>query len=172
MSRSDIARHLGKIEQLVKDIDRFVPAARKETSDLRADLAGLIVVAATASYETCVKEIIINFANSHHVRFGEFASNNYKNLNSRISIKDLRSYAKLFGSNVGDRFNNSLSIKSKTINERLGQKIESHYENILSWRHAFAHSWARNTTVEEAIKTHRFAIRVIYAFDEALNKKG
>lgn len=171
MARGELASHLGRIEKLVREIDHFVSPDRKDASEFRADLAGLLVVAIAASYESCIKEILINFAYKRHVAFGTYTSNNYGRLNSRIAITDLHGYAKLFGDGVHQRFKAGLARRSGVINTRLGQKIEEHYQNILSWRHAFAHSWARNTTVEEVIRTHRFAIRVIYSFDEAFSEE-
>jgi RiboL-PSP-HEPN len=167
MARGELGSHFQKIDKLVQEISHLVPAKTPEANEFRADLAGLLVVAIAASYEACVKEILVRFAAKHHEIFGEFAGNHYRKLNSKISIGDLNGYAKLFGAPVYNNFQTTLKVRSETINRRLGQRIEDHYGNILGWRHAFAHSWARNTTVEEVTKTHRFAIRVIYSFDEA-----
>jgi hypothetical protein len=167
MSRGELHHHFYKIEKLTKEMSQFVPAKTPEANEFRADLAGLLVVAIAASYESCVKEILINFAAKRHVIFGEFASNHYNRLNSKIRVKDLSAYSKLFGSATHDKFWQGLKRRSEAIRARLGQHIEGHYENILDWRHAFAHSWARNTTIEEITITHRFASRVIYCFDDA-----
>jgi hypothetical protein len=108
-------------------------------------------------------------ASSHNVAFGNFAVNNYSRLNSRVSIKDLHGYAKTFDSRVRDRFRTFLDQRKRQIDARLGKNIESAYGQILSWRHDFAHAGIRNTTIEEALATHRFAKRVLYVFDRAFN---
>ena len=144
-----------------------MPAKTPQASEFRADLAGLLVVAIAASYEACIKDILISFATRHHSVFGEFATNQYSRLNSKITISDLNSYCKTFSKSRHESFKQLLKQRSDKINERLGQRIENHYANILGWRHAFAHSWVRSTTVEEVIRTHKFAIRIIYCFDQA-----
>jgi hypothetical protein len=62
-----------------------------------------------------------------------------------------------------------LDRRKKQIDQRLGKSIVESYSQILSWRHAFAHAGTRNTTIEEAIATHRLAKRVLYTFDRAFN---
>ncbi|MCX5497733.1 HEPN domain-containing protein [Kaistia dalseonensis] len=169
MPRADLDRHFNRIEQLVSEIRQHVPVDRIDAGQLRADLAGLLVVSIAASYETCVKETLFNYANKHHAAFGNFTFNNFKKLNSRISIPDLYKYTETFDSDVNIRFKSLISKRRKNIDKKIGKNIESNYTQILNWRHAFAHAWARNTTIEEAIVTHRLAKRVLYSFDEAFN---
>jgi hypothetical protein len=138
-------------------------------AQFRADLAGLLVVSMAASYESCVKETLVTFASSHHAVFGNFTSNNYQRLNSRIAIHDLHRYAGTFDDGVRNRFKILLDQRKRKIDARIGRNIESSYSQILSWRHDFAHAGIRNTTIEEAVSTHRLAKRVLYAFDEAFN---
>lgn len=169
MPRADLDVHFNRIEQLVAEMRRFVPGDVVETAEFRADLAGLLVVSMAASYENCVKETLVTFASSHHSAFGNFTSNNYKRLNSRISIGDLYRYAGTFDDDVRDKFINLLDNRKKKIDFRIGKNIETSYKQILSWRHDFAHAGIRNTTIEEAMTTHRLAKRVLYVFDEAFN---
>lgn len=170
MSRADLDEHLKKIDALSDEIIRHVPHHTSQAVEFRADLAGLLVVAIAASYETCVKDTLIRFASRHHDFFGEFVENNYMKLNSRINIKDLHSYAKTFGCGINNKFKEKLNLRKKKLNDRIGQDIENRYLQILSWRHDFAHGWVRNTTVEEAMITHKLAKRVLYIFDEAFNE--
>jgi hypothetical protein len=111
----------------------------------------------------------VTFATNHHIAFGNFTSNNYKRLNSRISISDLYQYAAIFDDGVRERFKSLLDKRKRRIDARIGKNIEASYKQILSWRHDFAHAGIRNTTIEEAVTTHRLAKRVLYAFDEAFN---
>jgi hypothetical protein len=169
MPRADLDLHFDRIEQLVVEMQQFVPSNKIETAQFRADLAGLLVVSMAASYESCVKETLVTYATSHHVAFGNFATNNYAKLNSRISLSDLHGYAKTFDSGVHDRFGKLLDRRKKVIDNRLGKSVVASYGQILSWRHAFAHAGIRNTTIEEAMATHRLAKRVLYVFDQAFN---
>lgn len=171
MARSDLDAHFDRIEELVREMSQFVPVSQLGAAPFRADLAGLLVVSIAASYETCVKETLVNFANRHHEAFGNFAANNYKKMNSRIGLGDLHLYTVTFSDDVRDRFKGLLGARKKAIEGRIGKNIESSYSQILEWRHAFAHAGTRSTTIEEAIATHRLSKRVLYSFDEAFNGK-
>jgi hypothetical protein len=169
MPRADLDLHFDRIERLVVEMQQFVPSDKIETAQFRADLAGLLVVSMAASYESCVKETLVTYATGHHVAFGNFATNNYSKLNSRISLSDLYGYAKTFDSGVHGRFGQLLDRRKKVIDNRLGKSIVASYRQILSWRHDFAHAGIRNTTIEEAMVTHRLAKRVLYVFDQSFN---
>lgn len=171
MARLDLDQNFRKIDDLISEINRkFPPDDAYDIVQLRADLAGLLVVAMAATYETCVKETICNYATGRHDDFGRFAVRNYERLNSRIQVNDLYNYCRLFGPNIKDKFKTKLDARRKKISERTGKNIESSFRQILDWRHDFAHAWNRSTTIEEAEKTHRFAKRVLYAFDEAFSE--
>lgn len=159
---------LGRIDVLGKHIGDFVPA-NPNALEFRADLAGLMVVAIAAAYESCVKETLTRFADRKHESFGLFAQNNYSKLNSRISLADLYGYARLFGNEIHNKFGELLEIRRNKLEVRIGRNITASYKQILSWRHDFAHAGVRNTTVEEAIATHHLAKRVLYAFDDAFS---
>lgn len=169
MSRPDLDVHFDRIEQLVKEMTHFVPSNIIGFGQFRADLAGLLVVSIAASYESCVKDTLIAYANRHHAAFGTFTLNNYKKLNSRITVSDLHQYSSLFDDGVANKFKTILADRKKRIDARIGKNIEACYKQILSWRHDFAHAGIRNTTIEEAMATHRLAKRVLYSFDEAFN---
>lgn len=167
MTRDILEPHLAKIEELSAEIILNVPIGDTKTTIFRADLAGLLVVAAVSTYEACVKDILINYANAHHPAFGSFATNNFAKLNSRIAIGDLNSYTKLCDGRIHGNFKDGLKLRRDKINHKIGKDIMKSYEQMLSWRHDFAHAWIRNTTVEEAMITHTLAKRVIYSFSAA-----
>lgn len=167
MPRADLDVHFDRIEKLVAEMEQYVPPDTKGIAGFRADLAGLLVVTISASYESCVKETLVSYAGRHHIAFANFATNNYRKLNSRISIGDLHGYTGTFDENVSIRFRTLLSDRRRRIDGRIGKNIEKSYQQILNWRHDFAHTGARNTTIEEAVSTHRLAKRVLYAFDDA-----
>jgi hypothetical protein len=169
MPRTDIGTHLGKIDALVREVDELVPSGSYRTTQFRADLAGLLAVTIAATYETCVKETLIGHAGQHHRAFGEFASRHYKKINSRIREKDLVVYCKLFGDDIHNSFKISINKRKDRIKKFTGQNISDNYENLLNWRHEFAHSWSRITTMEEVYRTHRIGSHVILAFNEAFH---
>ncbi|QVM88977.1 hypothetical protein I0D68_19975 [Pseudomonas lalucatii] len=88
-------------------------------------------------------------------------------MNSKINLQDLRGYARKFDEILEKKFNNELL----RIKGRLGeQPIDDWYEQLLTWRHAFAHAGQRSTTIEEVFRAHQFAKYVLFAFYKAFTE--
>lgn len=170
MARSDMDEILRRSTSLGDEIKEFVSYDPKSIQ-FRADLAGLLVVAMAASYETCVKETLVGFATKTHSEFGNFIQNHYEKLNSRISLSDLFKYTKTFDARINARFRTLINSRKDRLLSKTGIDFTASYQKILDWRHAFAHTGARNTTVEEALQTHLYAKRVPYLFHEAFNNE-
>lgn len=166
MSKSDIKLILARPDSLALEIKEFVSEDAK-TIGFRADLAGLLVVSMAASYEACVKETLMSYAARHHAQFGNYAQNQFAKLNSRISMNELNGYARTFDSKVHRRFTELISHRKGRMKTKIGRDFTDAYAQILSWRHDFAHAGIRNTTISEALLTHRLAKRVLLAFDDA-----
>jgi hypothetical protein len=163
MPRADLDLQFSRIDDLITEINGLVPSGSYRAVQFRADLAGLLVVAMAATYETCVKEVLYEYANRHALR-------NYEKLNSRVQIRDLKKYCELFDPAIQVRFKSRLAAKKKSLLDRVGKNIETSYEQILSWRHDFAHAGIRQTTIEEAAATHRVGKRILYIFDDAFHR--
>ena len=165
MPRCDLDAHFSQIDVLISEANAIVPPSSYKNTKFRADLAGLLVVAIAATYETCVKEILFEYADSKHNAFGAFARKNYQRLNSKIRVNDLTYYCELFEPSIRINFKSRLAIRKRNLLDRVGINIETSYEQILTWRHDFAHARIRNTTIEEAARTHSAGKRVLYVFD-------
>jgi len=172
MNRAEIRDTLDRINSLAAEVESHVPAENGALADFRADLAGLLVVTACATYETCVKQIIYNYAGRHSPIFKIYAENKYNKINSRIDVGDLHAYAKTFHPNLGTLFKNNLSRTCAAYLDRTSVDIKQSYSQMLEWRHSFAHTGARVTTVEEALRHHRYAKRVIFTFADTLQNFG
>ena len=169
MSRLDLNSNFNRIKTLVSEIEQFAPVDDMRMISFRGDLAGLLVVLIVATYENCVKDTLVSYAYRYNDKFGEFTSNNFDKLNSRIAVGDLYSYAKVFGNSTHQSFKQLLSSRKKRIQNFTGQNVEKSYESLLGWRHNFAHTGNKTTTVEEAVRTHQFAKHVLYSFDDAFS---
>lgn len=169
MPRREIDEQLSRIDMMFAEANTFVPAATPAATEFRADLAGLFVVTIAATYESCVKEILVGFASRHHAAFGSYATLKYAKLNSRIGMSDLHGYTKIFEPAAAVKFKQELKRLKEKVGQRTGKDIEKSYEQILSWRHDFAHAGKRNTTLEEAAATHTLGKRIIYAFGAAFD---
>lgn len=150
-------------------MEKFVPIGTKGTDSFRADLAGLLVVTIAACYEDCVKATLVGHAAKRHVDFEEFTERNFSRLSSRIKVNDLHQYAKLFGGAAEGRFKEKLKTKRDQISNRTGVNIEKRYQQILDWRHDYAHAGVKNTTINEALSFHVYGLRVLYCFNEAFD---
>ena len=167
MPKSNLFAITRRVDDLASEMEKFVPINMKGTDGFRADLAGLLVVTISACYENCVKTTLVEYAAKRHVDFAEFTERNFSRLSSRVKVNDLHGYAKLFGGNAEERFREILRSKRKQISDRTGINIEKRYQQILDWRHDYAHGGIKNTTISEALEFHRFGIRVLYCFNEA-----
>ena len=171
MSRLELNSNFNRIKTLVSEIEQFAPVDNTRGISFRGDLAGLLVVLMVATYENCVKNTLVSYAYSCNDKFGDFTLNRFDRLNSRIAVGDLNYYAKMFGKSTHQSFKRLLSSRKERIQNFTGQNVEESYQLLLVWRHNFAHTGNRITTVEEAVRTHRFAKHVLYSFDDAFNER-
>lgn len=171
MNRLDVIEELKRIDRLAAEIDKYAPAAAAKSFDFRADLAGLLTVMVCASYENCVKAIIQDYAGRGSPLFRLYTENQYNKINSKIDINDLKKYTKNFHPDIAAHFETSLRTKNDYFLKRTKVSIKSRYSQILRWRHDFAHTGIRVTTVEEVIDHHRYAQRVIITFADSFSTK-
>ena len=169
MSLSDLEVHLNRVDSIVTKINNFVPENKIGTTEFRADLAGLLVVAMVASYESCVKEVLWQYASTKHSDFATFTNNNFDKLNSKIAINDLHKYAKLFNNAINENFKKILNERKEQILKDSKKDIKCEYQQILKWRHDFAHAGKHNTTINEAITFHNHGKEVLFCFARAFN---
>ncbi len=169
MPRSSLLPIIGRIDDLASEMNRFVPIDEAGATGFRADLAGLLVVTIAACYEDCVKTTLVEHAAKRHTDFENFTEKNYSRLSSRVKINDLQRYANLFGPATNNRFRTILGSRQHRISDRTGVSIKKSYEQILDWRHDYAHGGIKHTTIDEALKFHLFGKRVLYCFNEAFD---
>lgn len=170
MPRSDLDIHFNKIDKLLKEIESLVPNENVSLVQFRSDLAGLLVVAIAATYENCVKEILYEHANQYHIAFGDFAYRNFERLNSKIKVNNLEDYCKLYNDSIFNEFRKNIKTKKSLILQKTRKNIVQSYEQILNWRHDYAHALISNITIEDAAAMHLLGKRVIYIFDNAFSQ--
>ncbi|WJM85162.1 HEPN domain-containing protein [Dickeya chrysanthemi] len=181
MAISDVSQIISEMKFLVSNINSYVPAGTPSNNVFRSELSGLLIVSLAATYENCVKEVIIQHAESHHPAFGKYAEKQYDKLNSRVSLNDLYGYTGRLGNNLTEKFNKELlkaerrtSANNVPMNTN-GQpsynkfRIVKEYQRLLECRHAFAHARQKTTTIEDAFEMHRYGRFVILAFTRALS---
>ena len=135
--------------------------------------AGLYAVSSAAVLELALKEIIIDFARSRDLVFGEYVATRYKRLNGRISMDDIKNeHLKPFGSEYLKAFGRIVRwIDNYSIKRRRGSLISS-YENLLECRHKFAHEGQTTCTYEEVKFGFESGKKIMACLNRALQKPG
>jgi hypothetical protein len=132
-------------------------------------LASLLNVTICAAYENCVKIVLHNYAAKQSSLFEVYTKNQYKKINSRINTDDLYKYAATFHPSINTIFSRKLKYYKDYYLNRTNEDIVKSYDQILKWRHDFAHTGQRVTTVEEVLKYHKIGKRVILLFSDAFS---
>ena len=167
--KRDVDAHFVWIKRIIKEIDTYVPESVVGTEAFRSDLAGLLCVTIAAAYENSAKDSMIRCAATRHLDFEFFVSKNFDRLNSRVRVHDLKKYASLFSQDGGSSFSLALKQRKARILGSSRVNCEASFEQLLDWRHGYAHSGQLNTTISEVVKSHRAAKHILYAFEQALN---
>lgn len=112
--------------------------------------AGLYAVSSAAVLELALKEIVVEFARSRDVVFGEYLASRYETLNGRIKLANIRDeHLRPFGGIFLDRFNRLLKwLDNWSLKCQRGAVISS-YGNLLTCRHTFAHEGKTTCTYQE-----------------------
>jgi RiboL-PSP-HEPN len=170
MAITELKAEFDKVDALAKSMANVAPISDPSLVSLRADFAGLLTVAMAASYENCVKQVILAYCDRHHSRFRQYAENKYSQLSSKVRVEHLHGYANDFGDDVAGAFKEDFACTKKRIEFYTGKNIEASLKQVMKWRHDFAHAWKQTTTLEEAITTHRYAKQVFIVFSKSFSK--
>lgn len=172
MKRSDVIAYTEGINKVAEHSERFAPANLRGVNEFRAELGGLLTVLVASSYENIVKQVLVDYASRHNDTFGRFTESAFDRLDSRIKVADLHKYCKHGGLKVSVSFKRILGHRRELYQTISRVEMEKSYERLLKWRHAYAHAGVKNTTIEEAMRTHREALPVLFAFAEAFEENA
>lgn len=162
--------HLNWAEALTREVLRNAPSPSPVTDTYRADLAGLLSTAYIAAFECCIKEIFINFAASKHKIAGNMAGYHFEQINSKIHWQVIGDkYAGQFGVNYRKKYYELIADEETVVFKNEKVSLKKTYENLLTWRHAFAHEGKKLATLEEVSKAFPVAKRIIFKVDEAMS---
>ena len=102
---------------------------------------GFVAVAAVTVYELAIKDIFVEFSQKKHKVFGAYARSTFDRMNGRIKLSALRGeHIAKFGQRYKDRFDGKLELAEKVSLKANGTSLKSSYENVIVWRHSFAHA--------------------------------
>jgi hypothetical protein len=167
-----INENLVHLRELKRDFASRIDGSSNGDERLLNELAGMFAVTVVASYEGIVKETLISHAGRVHVKYEHFIQNEFGQMNSRITINDLKRYSNKFGldraSDTGKAgqtiFHEAIRKRTPVIEKRYRTAFEKSYEKLFSWRNQYAHQRAAVATLDEVYNSHRVAKHVIIEF--------
>lgn len=134
---------------------------------------GFISVSAVTVYELAIKDIFCEFSTKKHKVFGNFTQNYFDRLNGRIKTNELTdNHLKRFGEKYIKRFKALIKKADEKSVRNDRTSILSCYNNVIQWRHDFAHKGIvpSNATYEEATKSYKIGKKVITCLAETMRR--
>jgi hypothetical protein len=171
-----VTEHFYHIRILSQQINLRLSGETTDERRLSNELAGMFAVTVVATYESIVKDTLISYAGTFHSKYKDHVINDYDRLNARISIDDLRTYSRRFGlsewSGSGVKKNSTtfhkvLFEKRAVVERRFRKDLVISYNNLFTWRNAYAHERATPATFKDVYESHRVAQYVIRSFVKA-----
>ena len=163
--------HFKRVDEVVDHLHTFVPQLPDPL--MQSNYTGFTCVLAATVYELAVKQILCDFATKKHKVFGAFTTATFQRINGRIKTRELVSqHVKRFGDKYEKRLKRQLAKKEHDILRRDGVSIRSCYNNIVSWRHAFAHegTMPTNATFDEASKSYKYGKVVLECLHDSMKR--
>jgi Rad3-related DNA helicase len=165
----NIQSKLDSQKKLANSINRKIPDdGTPDCALVRSELAGLLVVSTVAKYERCVFDIIHHYTDNIDQRFSYYAIDRYDRLNSRIKIDDLCKLLRLFDEKKKKKKFLTLKGAEEKRAKRDGYNINTAYNQMLSWRHEYAHRGVTSATIKDILDHHQHAQRIIQCFKKSL----
>ena len=171
---SDIlSENFQHIRNLARDVEERLQGTSSADQRIRNEIAGMFAVTIAASYESIIKETVVNYAGGFHPKYRDHVEKDFNKINARISLSDLKEYSRRFGLKewVGHgvkqnstTFHRVLQEKRVVVERRFRADLFTSYESIFRWRHAYAHERATSATFSDVYKAHRVAQYVIRSF--------
>ena len=131
---------------------------------LASRYTGFVAIAAVTVYELAVKEILCGFGDKKHVVLGHFTRRYFDQINGRIRYNVLHErYVAAFGDKYVRRFKKEIDRVEKATLRAKKKSILTSYDNIITWRHQFAHEGQIPTsaTYNEAVDSYQTGKAVI-----------
>jgi hypothetical protein len=168
--------NLEHIRSLARDIEEKLNGTSSAEQRLRNEIAGMFAVTIAASYEGIVKETLVSYAGKFHPKYQEHVEKDFGRLNARISVDNLISYSRHFGltewTGLGVKKNSTtfhkiLKERKAVVERRFRTDPITSYNNIFTWRNAYAHERTTTATFSDVYEAHRVAQYVIRSFVRA-----
>ena len=161
--------------QLADDIIIHLDSVIGQVNDpfITSRYVGFLSVAAVTVYELAIKEIFISFCEKKHHVFGHFAKMYFERLNGRIKYKLLhKEHIPRFGEKYVKKFKDLAGKKEDFFLKSQKFSIKSSYNNVIEWRHQFAHQGIVPSTVtyNEVKQSYEAGKNIIICLDECMRR--
>jgi len=140
---------------------------------LASRYAGFVAVTAVTVFELAVKEILCTFGESKHSVLGNFTRSYFERINGRIKYKTLHEdYVASFGDKYARRFKKAVERREKEILTLRKRSVVNSYNNIIVWRHAFAHEGQipATATYAEAVDAYEIGKELITCLANSMRR--
>ncbi|MEW9922495.1 HEPN domain-containing protein [Marimonas sp. MJW-29] len=167
------------IRDLARNIDERLNQDSAIDRRIRSELAGMFAVTIVATYESIVKETLIEYAGNFHPKYQFHVEGDFAKMNAKISLDNLKSYSRQFGLNSWTEpeapknatiFHKLLSERKRVVERRFRKDLSQSYSNLFRWRNDYAHERTAATTFNEVYEAHRVAQYVIRTFVKAFDQ--
>jgi hypothetical protein len=140
---------------------------------LASRYSGFVAVTAVTVYELAVKEILCTFGESKHIVLGNFTRSYFERINGRIKYITLHGeYVSAFGDKYVRRFKKIVQGREREILLSKKKSILTSYDNIITWRHQFAHQGQvpTNATYAEAVDAYEAGKEIIECLASSMRR--
>jgi len=167
------------IRGLARSIDARLDHNNAIDRRIRNELAGMFAVTIVATYESIVRETLVEYAGLFHPKYQSHVEGDFAKMNAKISLDNLKSYSNQFGLTPwreegaprnGTTFHRLLKKKREVVERRFRKDLAQSYSNLFRWRNDYAHERSATTTFNEVYEAHRIAQYVVRTFVEAFKE--
>lgn len=150
-------------DDVIEHLDTVVPTVTDPL--LAAKYVGFVAVVGVTVYELAIKDIFVSFGDKKNKVFGTFAASHFKRINGQIKLGDLSDrHVASFGDKYLNRFKRRLTERADSYLRENRRDIKSSYNNIVLWRHAYAHQGRinANATYTDAVQAYKDGKEVVH----------
>lgn len=141
-------------------------------NQMQQKYAGFVCVYAVSMYELAIKEIFVRFCKNKHSLFGNFFESKFEKINSRITIRNIKEdFLKHIGANYVQKFEDIIDFEEKQTMQRDRASMKEAYQNLITWRHLFAHTGSIPimSTFGDVRTAYEIGKNVVHCLNIALN---
>jgi hypothetical protein len=161
--------HFKHADDLISHLNGVVSSVKDQL--IATKYVGFVAVACTTVYELAIKEIFIAFSEKKDKVFGVFAEKYFDRLNGRIKTKHLTGdHIIRFGGDYVKCFKEEINMAEDRHLNIHRISILSSYNNVIEWRHQFAHQGEIPTTAtyDEVTKSFEAGKEVIHCLHRTM----